>query len=116
MGVILKNRSVPSPLTKRLLTELGENINLARLRRHLSVRVVAERAGVSINTITSLEKGLAGVSIGVLANVLHVLGLAEDIKLLSRDDVLGRKLQDLELLPRKKAPKIKATKSSQATK
>ncbi len=103
----MKKQMNSSPLTKRLLIELGENIKLARLRRNLSVRVIAERVGVSVNTITSLEKGTAGVSVGVVANVLHSLGLAEDIKCLAKDDVFGRKLQDLALLPRKKASKKK---------
>ncbi len=105
----MKKQMNSSPLTKRLLIELGKNIRLARLRRNLSVRIIAERVGVSVNTITSLEKGLAGVSIGVVANVLHALGLAEDIKSLAKDDEFGRKLQDMELIPRKKAPKIKKT-------
>ncbi len=101
----MKKQLNPSPLTKRLLVEVGENIKLARLRRKLSLRIMAERVGVSVNTITSLEKGLAGVSIGVVANALHALGLAEDIKCLAKDDEFGRKLQDMELIPRKKAPK-----------
>lgn len=105
----MKKRMSSSPLTKRLLVELGENIRLARLRRNLSIRIIAERVGVSVNTVASLEKGLPGVSIGVVANVLHALGLAEDIGSLAKDDALGRKLQDMELLPRKKAPKIKNT-------
>jgi transcriptional regulator with XRE-family HTH domain len=105
--VIMKKQINPSPLTKRLLTEFGENIRLARLRRNLPIRVMAERVGVSVNTITALEKGMVGVSIGIVANVLHALGLAEDLKSLAKDDVLGRKLQDMKLLPRKKAPKKK---------
>ena len=55
---------------------------------------------------------MAGVSVGVVANVLHALGLAEDIKCLAKDDTFGRKLQDMELLPRKKAPKKKKTGES----
>jgi transcriptional regulator with XRE-family HTH domain len=101
----MKKQVNPSPLTKRLLIELGENLKLARLRRNLSVRVIAERVGVSINTITNLEKGAAGVSVGVVANLLHALGLSEDIKHLAKDDILGRKLQDLDLLPKQKASK-----------
>ena len=108
----MKRQMNPSPLTRRLLIELGENIKLARLRRNLSVRVIAERVGVSVNTIISLEKGMAGVSVGVVANALHALGLAEDIKCLAKDDAFGRKLQDMELLPRKKAPKKKKTGES----
>ena len=112
MAVSLKKQIHSSPLTRRLLVEVGENIKLARLRRNLSVRIISERAGVSVNTITSLEKGVAGVSLGVLANVLHALGLAEDISLIAQDDELGRKLQDMELLARRKASKKKAPEES----
>lgn len=34
------------PRLKRILTELGENIKLARLRRKLSAEQVAERSGI----------------------------------------------------------------------
>jgi hypothetical protein len=37
--------------------------------------------------------------------VLRVLGLQGDLDLLARDDVLGRKLQDLNLPTRKVAPR-----------
>ena len=35
------------PQTQAILEQLGEQIKLARLRRHLSAELVAERAGVS---------------------------------------------------------------------
>jgi hypothetical protein len=37
--------------------------------------------------------------------VLRVLGLQGDLDLVARDDVLGRKLQDLKLPTRKVAPR-----------
>lgn len=101
-----------SPLAKRQLREMGENIKLARLRRNLSIRAVAQRAGLSPTTVVSLEKGATGVSIGAIANVLHSLGLAEHIGLLGQNDVLGRKLLDLEIIPKKRSPK----KTSRQTK
>jgi len=38
------------------------------------------------------------VAFGAYFNVLRVLGLQDDVLKLAADDVLGRKLQDLELL------------------
>ena len=99
----MKRINTASPLTKRLLRDLGENIRIARLRRNLSLKLVAERAGLAINTVIAAEKGSSGVSIGTVANILQSLGLAEDLSLIAKDDVLGRKLQDLQLKPRGRA-------------
>ena len=95
----------PHPAVQRLLRELGENIRLARLRRGFSMEVVAERAGMSRTTLRAVERGEAGVTLGSYANVLHSLGLHEDLGLVARDDELGRKLQDARLPARRRAPK-----------
>lgn len=93
------------PKTKKILVELGENIKLARLRRKFSSELVAERAGISRSTLISIEKGYEGVSIGYYLSVLHVLGLEKDFLAIAKDDVLGRKLQDLNLVTKARAPK-----------
>jgi transcriptional regulator with XRE-family HTH domain len=80
-----------------VLTELGENIKLARLRRRFSATLIAERAGITRNTLRAIEKGEASVTLGAYINVLHCLGLEKDLKVVARDDVLGRKLQDAGL-------------------
>jgi transcriptional regulator with XRE-family HTH domain len=96
------------PKTQGYLTQMGEQIKLARLRRKLSVDLVAERAGISRSTLWSVEKGSPSVAIGTYAAVLHALnGMDKDFLLVAKDDELGRKLQDLELLPKKRAPKRK---------
>ena len=44
------------PQTQAILEQLGEQIKLARLRRHLSAELVAERAGVSRATVWNVER------------------------------------------------------------
>ena len=61
------------PQTQSILEQLGEQIKLARLRRHLSAELVAERAGVSRSTVWNVEKGNPSVAIGIYAAVLHAL-------------------------------------------
>ena len=94
------------PQTQAILEQLGEQIKLARLRRHLSAELVAERAGVSRATVWNVERGNPSVAIGIYAAVLHALNnMDKDLLLVAKDDELGRKLQDLELTTRKRAPR-----------
>ena len=93
------------PKAKRVLSELGENIKLARLRRKLTMEQVAERANLSRSTLWMIEKGAPRVAMGAYAQVLFVLGLEKDFLKLAQDDRLGRKLQDANLLVRERGPK-----------
>lgn len=93
------------PKMQQILSEVGDNIRLARLRRRLSSEQVAERAGISRSTLVKIEQGHPGVGIGHFLNVMRVLGLASDFLLLAKDDVFGRKLQDLQIETKKRAPK-----------
>ena len=92
----------------KILRDLGENIRLARLRRKLSTKQVAERAGISRPTLYDIERGKPNVSIGNYTQVLSVLGLEGDLLNVAKDDVLGRKLQDAKLTVRERAPKRKS--------
>ena len=104
-----KKATVILPQTKKILNQLGEQIRLARLRRRLSAELVAERAGISRMTLSNIEKGSPSVAIGSYAAVLHALnGMERDLLLVAKDDELGRKLQDLGLPTRCRAPKRNA--------
>ena len=100
-----KRKIVLLPKTKRILTEMGENVKLARLRRRLSATQVAERANISRPTLLAIEKGSESVGIGSYILVLRVLGLEKDFLLVAKDDELGRKLQDAKLSTKERAPK-----------
>ncbi len=101
MGTILymaKKTAIQSSKVTELLKTLGENIKLARMRRRISATMLAQRAGMSRMTLRAIENGEATVSLGAYANVLFSLGLENDLLMIAKDDVLGRKLQDIELL------------------
>ncbi len=103
-----KKKIVLLPKTKRVLSDMGENLKLARLRRKLSAEQVAQRANISRPTLSAIEKGLPTVSIGSYLLVLQVLGLEKDFLLLAKDDELGRKLQDAGISTKERAPKRKS--------
>lgn len=102
-----KKKIVLLPKTKRILSEMGENLKLGRLRRKLSAEQVAERANISRPTLVAIEKGSPAVSMGSYLLVLQVLGLEKDFLLVAKDDELGRKLQDAGMITRGRAPKRK---------
>lgn len=105
-----KTIPVMLPRMARLLEGFGANLKLARLRRKYSAETVAQRAGITRRTLSKVEQGDPGVALGVYARVMQVLRLENDLAQLAVDDVLGRKLQDAGLIPKRRAPKQTSTK------
>lgn len=96
------------PGTEEILKVMGEQIKLARLRRDLSAELVAERAGISRSSLWKVESGNPAVAMGIYAAVLHALNnMDKDLLLIARDDEMGRRMQDLELLTRRRASRRK---------
>ena len=91
------------PDTERALQNAGANIKRARLRRNLCAELVAERAGISVDTLSSIEKGVSTVSIGAYAAVLHSLGMEKDLELLGADEEQKRRYREFNLKIRKRA-------------
>ena len=93
------------PSTEALLRQFGDRLRLARQRRRLSAKQVAERTGMSPMTLRSLERGGSGVTMGAYLAVMQVLGIETDIALLAKVDLMGRELQDARLsAPSKTTP------------
>ena len=96
------------PATENILKTMGGQIKLSRLRRDLSAELVAERAGISRASLWKVESGNPAVAIGIYAAVLHALGnMDRDLALVAKDDEMGRQMQDLNLMTRKKASRRK---------
>lgn len=91
-------KQIVLPRYKDALSQMGEQVKLARKRRKLTTIQVAERADIARSTLNLIEKGDPSVAMGAYFNVLRVLGLQDDFLKLAADDTFGRKLQDLELL------------------
>ena len=74
----MSSSSLPSDAFDAL-SHLGENIKIARKRRHKSLREWAGMMHVSIPTIQRMEKGDPSVGIGIYMTALSIIGMTDDI-------------------------------------
>ena len=97
--------NIPIPAL-RALKKLGQDINHARRRRRITMKLLAERAALSRATVLKIEKGDPTVSIGRYASILFVLGMIDKLSLLadSSNDLLGHRIQDEKLPQRVRIP------------
>lgn len=84
---------------KQILKMLGENIHNARIRRNITMEILAQRSSISVPTLRSLENG-GNVNLNILARVLIELGLEKDLLRVGYNDSEGRSLQDQNLKQR----------------
>ncbi len=101
---------LPLPVA-RALRKLGRDIRDARLRRRIPTAIMAERASISRTTLSKVEKGDAGVSLGNYATVLFVLGLTDRLAALAdvTTDSRGLELEE-ENLPQRIRQRTKGRK------
>ncbi len=93
-------KTAPIPV-KKALRKLGSDLRDARKRRRIPMWLAAERASVSRTTLTKIEKGDEGVSLGAYAKVLFTLGMIERLS-----DLVDPSLDKLGLgLEAEKLPK-----------
>jgi transcriptional regulator with XRE-family HTH domain len=104
VDVMAKKQSslyLPVPVI-RALRKLGHNIHDARRRRRIPAAILAERASISRMTLSKVEKGEPGVSLGTYATVLFTLGMVERLADVAdpRHDTVGLELE-AEQLPQR---------------
>lgn len=102
--------ALPVPV-RRALRKLGADISTARRLRGISTTLMAERAFIARNTLASAEKGDPGVSIGIYATLLFVLGLDGRLADLAdpAHDPIGRTLEAERLPKRVRRPAEKGS-------
>lgn len=103
-----KDAMLPLPV-KRAMRKLGQDIRDARRRRRITTAILAERASISRPTLSRVEKGDPGVSMGIYARVLFVLGMAERLGELAdvTSDAIGLALEEEQLPQRVRHPRPK---------
>jgi len=83
------------------IQKLGQDIAVARKRRHVSMSEMAERMMVNLKTVQRMEKGDPAVGIGIVAAALSVLGLHRRLGDLVAPESDSVALQeDIKKLPR----------------
>ena len=94
-----------------IIVKLGSDIRDARLRRRIRASTMAERALISRTTLHKIERGDAGVSMGMYATVLFVLGMHDGISDLAdrKRDGVGLDLLEERLPQRVRVPRPPAT-------
>ena len=95
----ISNTPIPA---KRALKKVGQDLREARKRRRIPMWLAAERASISRATLTKIEKGDEGVSLGAYAKILFVLGMIDRLAQLAdaKFDELGLGLE-AESLPKR---------------
>src|SRR5712692_4788224 len=102
----LATKALPGPAAKAIEL-LARDITTARTRRRIPQRLLAQRMMVTLDTVQRLERGDAGVSIGIVATALWALGLVDHLATLASpdQDTVGSS-EELRRLPKRaRAPR-----------
>lgn len=75
------------------LMNLGSRIRERRQQIHLSQEILAERVGISSNTISRIEGGQTAMSVEIFLKLVHVLEIDANILLGKKED--GGQLQGI---------------------
>lgn len=102
----MDTKTLPIPV-RRALKRLGQDLRDARKRRRIPMKLAAERASISRATLSKIENGDEGVSLGAYAKTLFILGMLERFAELAdpKFDGLGLSLEAESLPKRIRIPK-----------
>jgi transcriptional regulator with XRE-family HTH domain len=109
--IMSKDIHLPVPVRSALI-KLGQDLNSARRRRRITKALMAQRAGIAINTLSRIERGDPGASMAAWASVFFVLGLTDALRDLADPsrDLMGLMLEEERLPQRIRLPKRKSEK------
>ena len=74
------SRRPTSPVIKRSAATIGEHLSTWRRIEGIPARELAERAGVSVDTISRLEHGDPSVGLGKVLAVSRIIGILPQVE------------------------------------
>jgi transcriptional regulator with XRE-family HTH domain len=101
------------PAASEALRRLGANLAIARVRRKESQRLWAQRLGVSVPTLIRMEQGDAGVSIGIYATALWLMGRVQALPELA-DPAQDRGALEMDVREAVKRRAVRSAASAEA--
>jgi len=105
---MMDTSDTPFPV-RRALKKLGADLREARKKRRIPMKLAAERGSISRTTLTKIEHGEEGVSLGAYAKMIFVLGMIDRLAALldPMHDQLGLGLEAEHLPKRIRMPRPK---------
>src|SRR5665213_1295953 len=77
---------ITSVLDRQLLLQLGDRLRKLRQAQGLGTVEMAERAGISRNTLRAIESGDPTTAIGTYLRIMSILGVSGELALLAGDN------------------------------
>lgn len=92
------SQSLPAAVKTALIT-LGRNIHIARLRRNLRLKDLAERIGISRYLMSDIEKGKPTAAISAYISALWAMNLIDNLHQIAdpNQDTEGKALEEMRL-------------------
>ena len=103
-----RNEHDPRDAVAGPLAALGQRLRLARQRRHITAKELAEQVGITRVTLRRVERGEPAVMMGTYLKVMMALGLANDLQLLAADDHQGLRRQSEDRIRLSDFPQLQA--------
>ena len=87
-------------MRSRELVEIGERIRQRRKDSHLSQEAFAEKAGISVNTVSRIEGGQAAMSVEIFSKIVAILEAdANELLGKSKGKLQGKPYLENAILP-----------------
>jgi transcriptional regulator with XRE-family HTH domain len=110
----MNSPDIVSVLDRQLLLQLGDRLRRLRLAQGLGTVEMAERVGVTRNTLRNVEAGDPGTAIGTYLRVMSVLGVSGEMALLAGDSLTPPPPGSAAARSRREAPVVQVQVSADA--